>query len=157
MDTFCHYCKRYCRFIYFLLGKSLLYSGNIVDWNSAGWTAENLHEFDLELETIKAESYLKSSYQLFISEKKKSFADSLKFCQDIGGEIGVAESNLAVTEMISAVQSKGAECDGIRVAFCGGRARQASPESIEIQNAGRAERSTISLLPTQRRAAPPSH
>ena len=112
MDTFCHYCKRYCRFIYFLLGKSLLYSGNIVDWNTAGWTVENLHEFDLELETIKAESYLKSSYQLFISEKKKSFADSLKFCQDIGGEIGVAESNLAVTEMISAVQSKAAECDG---------------------------------------------
>ena len=46
------------------------------------------------MEAMKNESYSRSSYQLFISEKRESFADSLKFCKDLGGVMGVAESNL---------------------------------------------------------------
>ena len=61
---------------------------------------------------MKNESYSRSSYQLFISEKRESFADSLKFCKDLGGVMGVAESNLQVSEMISAVQRKDCYAQG---------------------------------------------
>ena len=85
-------------------------TGNVLDWNTASWTAENLQESEVELETIKAESYRRSAYQLFISEKRKSFPDSLKFCRDIGGVMAVAESQseagVPVSEMISAMESR---------------------------------------------------
>ena len=64
----------------------------------------------MEIETIKTESYRRSAYQLFISEKRKSFPDSLKFCRDIGGVMAVAESQseggVPVSEMISAIESR---------------------------------------------------
>ena len=69
-------------------------SGNVADWNTATWNAENLQEIELELETIQEESYKSSSYQVFITEKGKNFADSLKFCEEIGGVLAVAESNM---------------------------------------------------------------
>ena len=86
-------------------------SGNVVDWNTATWNAENLQEIELELETIQEESYKSSSYQVFITERRKNFADSLKFCQDIGGVLAVAESNMNLTEMIETVERK--DCGGI--------------------------------------------
>ena len=66
-------------------------SGNVLDWNTATWNAENLEEIELELETIQEESYQSSSYQVFITERRKNFADSLKFCEEIGCVLAVAE------------------------------------------------------------------
>ena len=86
-------------------------SGNVVDWNTATWRAENLEEIEMELETIQEESYKSSSYQVFITERRKNFAESLKFCEDIGGVLAVAESNMNLTEMIETVERK--DCGGI--------------------------------------------
>ena len=86
-------------------------TGNVLDWRTSKWNAENLEEIDLDLQTIEEESYKSSSYQLFVTEKRKNFADSLKFCEDIGGVLAVAESNMKVTEMIKSIERK--NCGGI--------------------------------------------
>ena len=52
----------------------------------------------ITLDDLKKEYSKKNDYQIIVIEQMKSFYDSTKFCENIGGEIAVPNENVPFSE-----------------------------------------------------------
>ena len=80
--------------------------GNLLDWTTAQWESVGLHEEEVDKDKI----CWSTNFFLIVFKKRKSFDDTIKHCQAMGGEIAVAKDKKSMHGMAEAVAPVRNQC-----------------------------------------------
>ena len=82
-------------------------SGNLVNWNEARFKLNNIEVTEVDKDQI---CQIKNRHMVIPFSKKMNFNETIKFCQEMGGQVAVAEDSKKLEIMVEAFLHSDERC-----------------------------------------------